>query len=880
MESLEERAVLNADFGVVTGIVSTDTNGNGVFDPGEALVGASIELFEDLNGDGLLDDDDLLIQTTATDANGDYEFGGLPTSSYLVVQPNPSIGLPPIFVSVPLSISGDGIVNRQIDSFDTDSGPVTDDLPAGTPVTDVFTAAEALGGQRDLTASIDSGIMGDTVAVRTAGGQLLVNPDVSAVGKYTVTWDGVDTASDDLSFSLGGIDLTDNNAGAGIRIGGVMVDQPNAILRLRVYTDADNFSQVAITSIDALVASDFAIPFVDDGDGFNFVAAGTNGGVDFTNVNAIELEIAATQVAMDGEVAEIVIVDFDPQILNIMNPAAAAEVDIETLTNGVQADLATDVDVPIIGEGGTVVWTYIVSNTGGGDLTDVVVTDSILGAVSNIIDQGDGDNILQPGEAWTFEATGSGMLGDYENIGAVTATASDDSTVVDSDLSHYRGVLVGLSLDTSVNGFEADEPDSAVEVRLTEPGAIPSGPIFTFVFENTGEVPLRDLVLTIDNGTPLDLTDDTVVNIPGTLEPGETGFQGQIIPALPGLTALVGRIRSVGPTGPTVDSVDSAFYIGLELLLDWHNERLPRDVNGDGFVSPLDAALIINELTDRVFSDPTTGLLPEVTSEPEAFYDVNDDGFAAPLDALLVISALGTTPPAVDLNGDEPGTSSSASFDEEGGPTLIANEALSITTAESTTLTSATITITDLLNGVDESLSVDVNGTSITADFANGVLKLSGTDSIENYEKVLRTLTYDNVSQAPGAGRLIDVVVADGILPSVAQSILLLVNESNDAPDLAEIDDLFVGVGETLSVLVTASDPDGDALTFLLDRDDPGANVPANATITSIGESSALIEWEPSESDPAGDYQFAVLVIDNGDLPLADRESFVVTLVG
>ena len=76
----------------------------------------------------------------------------------------------------------------------------------------------------------------------------------------------------------------------------------------------------------------------------------------------------------------------------------------------------------------------------------------------------------------------------------------------------------------------------------------------------------------------------------------------------------------------------------------WQNGRNHLDVNGDTFVSPLDALLIINELTDHVFSDPVTGALPKIDVDPELFLDVTGDQIVSPLDALHVINNLPSAP--------------------------------------------------------------------------------------------------------------------------------------------------------------------------------------------------------------------------------------------
>jgi len=74
----------------------------------------------------------------------------------------------------------------------------------------------------------------------------------------------------------------------------------------------------------------------------------------------------------------------------------------------------------------------------------------------------------------------------------------------------------------------------------------------------------------------------------------------------------------------------------------WRNPVDPLDVNNDGFVVPIDALVIINELADHVVSS-ATGLLPsapEPPNLPPPFVDTTGDGFVSPLDALQVINFL------------------------------------------------------------------------------------------------------------------------------------------------------------------------------------------------------------------------------------------------
>jgi uncharacterized repeat protein (TIGR01451 family) len=62
---------------ILDGTVFADQNQNGVHEPGEGEIGqqgVTVYLYRDVNNDGLVDTGDVLIQTTVTDANGDYDF--------------------------------------------------------------------------------------------------------------------------------------------------------------------------------------------------------------------------------------------------------------------------------------------------------------------------------------------------------------------------------------------------------------------------------------------------------------------------------------------------------------------------------------------------------------------------------------------------------------------------------------------------------------------------------------------------------------------------------------------------------------------------------------------------------------------------------------
>ena len=105
-------------------------------------------------------------------------------------------------------------------------------------------------------------------------------------------------------------------------------------------------------------------------------------------------------------------------------------VEIEKYTNGDDANSAPGPSI-VVGE--PVTWTYVVKNTGTVALNGVTVTDDKGVSVSCPA------TTLAPSQSMTCTGAGVATVGQYRNVGTVTAT-STTGTVTDSDASHYLGV--------------------------------------------------------------------------------------------------------------------------------------------------------------------------------------------------------------------------------------------------------------------------------------------------------------------------------------------------------------------------------------------------------------------------------------------------------
>jgi len=105
--------------------------------------------------------------------------------------------------------------------------------------------------------------------------------------------------------------------------------------------------------------------------------------------------------------------------------------------------------------------------------------------------------------------------------------------------------------------------------------------------------------------------------------------------------------------------------------------------------------------------------------------------------------------PTLDLNGAEPGLDFSAGFAVGAGPARIIAPGATLDDVDSPTLARLAIAIIDQPDGADEILTADTGETSISASYLDGVLTLSGTDTLEHYQQVLRSVQYNNTRAMP-----------------------------------------------------------------------------------------------------------------------------------
>lgn len=211
-----------------------------------------------------------------------------------------------------------------------------------------------------------------------------------------------------------------------------------------------------------------------------------------------------------------------------------------------------------------------------------------------------------------------------------------------------------------------------------------------------------------------------------------------------------------------------------------------------------------------------------------------------------------TAAPILDLNGpEEEGASFAATFTEDQGPIHITSDQLTLT-GDTTSVTEVRITLENLADPGDEQLTAVANGSGINVTYNpdSGLLRLSNTASLESYADVLKTVTYDNLSQSPDiADREISFVVKSGGAVAEPVTSTVTINAVNDAPvitDGAKLrlpsipEDSTEHLGSTVSAMLDSDADFGNPIS------DPDEGALQGIAVIEVGASNGT--WQYSTS--------------------------------
>lgn len=257
-------------------------------------------------------------------------------------------------------------------------------------------------------------------------------------------------------------------------------------------------------------------------------------------------------------------------------------------------------------------------------------------------------------------------------------------------------------------------------------------------------------------------------------------------------------VEDAGPlpvpgTSVTVTDVDSQLLASATVRLtnpvDGDAELLLVTTDGTGITAVYEDGVL--ELSGAASPAAYQGVLRSVrywnaSQDPDPVDRVfqlsvaDNQGSRPPLPIVVQVQPI-NDPPELDLNGVGSGEDYAATFFINRGSVSVVSETLTVNDIDNTTLKSATIRIVNLKNPQAEILNADVAGvTNIKLAYVplTGQLTLTGVDSIANYQRVLRTVTYDNILPSPDTTvREIEFVLNDGGSMSASRKTLVTMAE-------------------------------------------------------------------------------------------------------
>jgi hypothetical protein len=223
--------------------------------------------------------------------------------------------------------------------------------------------------------------------------------------------------------------------------------------------------------------------------------------------------------------------------------------------------------------------------------------------------------------------------------------------------------------------------------------------------------------------------------------------------------------------------------------------------------------------------------------------------------------------PVLDLNGAEAGINNSASYTEDASYVTLAS-GLTLTD-DGTMLTGATVRITsgmvpnggagsDYLSIAGSGVGV-VSGITYSYSAITGILTLSGTASVADYEALLRQVAFQSTTNDPGTGRTISWEVTDGTASSAPAETTITVTQLNDGPvnsvpvpeqNATEDTDFVFSTANSNAITVSDRDAGGGDVTVTLSVAHGTLTLATDAGLTSVsGDESATVTLTGSVSE-------------------------------
>ncbi len=529
----------------------------------------------------------------------------------------------------------------------------------------------------------------------------------------------------------------------------------------------------------------------------------------------------------------------------------------------------------------------LVATDDGGTANGGVDTSAAQSFIITVSAVNDPPIVTTTGGATAFTEDGGPLVVDA----GVTVTDADNATLASATvtIANSQDGAAEVLAASACAALTVTPGLNSLSITGSQPPAVYQACLQSVTYDNTSQNP---------NVTPRQL--DFVAN-DGT-DPSATASKTMTVTPVndaPVVTTSAGPtafIEDAGPVavdaGVTVIDVDNASLASASVtitnLQDTGQEILVADTTGTAITASYVAPVLTLSGSDtpanyqQVLRTVTYGngsQSPDATPRQIDFL-ANDGALDSAIASKTVTVTSVNDLPVVTTSAG------SAAFIEDGGPVAL-DAAVTVTDADDVNLASATVTITNLLDSGKEVLAATTGGTAITANYVAPTLTLSGSDTLANYQQVLRTVTYDNSSQNPDpTDRQIDFVANDGTDPSATTSKTVTVAPVNDAPSFTKGPDQTspqdVGA-QTVSPWATAilagpPDESGQTVTFNITGNTNVALFSAGPAVSSTG----VLTY----TSAPGVYGNATITLEamddggtaNGGVDTSASQSFVITV--
>ena len=372
------------------------------------------------------------------------------------------------------------------------------------------------------------------------------------------------------------------------------------------------------------------------------------------------------------------------------------------------------------------------------------------------------------------------------NVSNITGreSLSIDGTAV--DLVNGTTPTTNTSVNVSVAGGIATVTISSAGLSASAVQTLVDGLTYTNNLFSPGE-PMRDVTLTSihDTGGTSPGVDTTALNIISTVNfnvaPTVTAGDTLNYTENDAATVIDPTITITDPDNANMASAKVAITTGFDNTQDVLSFTPVGAINGS--YNPLTGLLSLSGTgTKAEYEQVLESVKYQNTSDNPSTaqrtvsYTVND-GF--------VDSAAGTATINVTAVNDVPVTTTT------GGSTAYIENAAAVTIDGSLTVTdpdssiaSAQVRVSANFQAGDSLNFVDQNGITGVYTPGTGVLALSGTTTVANYQAALRSVTFSSTNNDPGVSKTIEFKVNDALVDSNLATKALAITPVNDEPTL------------------------------------------------------------------------------------------------